>query len=56
MKQVGLVDYFSDFWNIVDSTQFIVFSYLTYLKVLGNGGKEEENVLQEVYLLEISLF
>ena len=30
MSHLGIVDYLFDFWNIVDSTQFIVFGYLTY--------------------------
>lgn len=33
MRQVGLQEYLNDFWNIVDCSQFVVFGYLTYVKI-----------------------
>ena len=30
MRQLGMYGYLYDFWNIVDSSQFFVFGYLTY--------------------------
>lgn len=59
MKQLGMIDYFSDIWNIVDSSQFLVFSMLTILKVFDFVDLQQdfgEKSLMETYLLIISLF
>ena len=57
MRQLGMYEYLYDFWNIVDSTQFFVFGYLTYIKIFENADDDiEEKTTVEVYLLVFGLF
>ena len=56
MKQLGLMEYFCDFWNIIDSTQFVVFGYLTYIKIFEKENEDQPAGIVEVFLLVFSLF
>lgn len=40
MRQLGMKEYLDDFWNIIDSSQFFVFGYLSYIKVFQNSSME----------------
>jgi len=51
MSHLGIVDYLFDFWNIVDSTQFIVFGYLTY-DVL-NESVEDDIILDKSVTIKL---
>lgn len=40
LRQLGLVEYLYDIWNIVDSTQFIIFCYLTYGQLMKHTSED----------------
>lgn len=46
LKQLGLKEYLFDIWNIVDSTQFIVFCYLTYGQLMKDHDADEYQALE----------
>ena len=45
MRQAGLLEYLYDFWNIIDSSQFFVFGYLTYVKLFVQSNDENVDVI-----------
>lgn len=41
MRQLGMAEYLYDFWNIIDSSQFLVFGYHTYFKIIEDQSVED---------------
>jgi hypothetical protein len=54
MKQSGIKNYLMDFWNIIDSTQFIVFGYLTFdVLVLQNSEDQRSVFIKILYFIAL---